>query len=627
MRKALLFLLCFPYASLAIGQNVMGRIISNGIGVPNVMVSDGQVVTVTDENGKYEFTSTKHYPYVFYCIPRGYLPELKNNFNPQFWQALDSEHVDKVEYHNFTLIPQDNDNYHIAIGADSHLANRTSDLEQFRTGYLARLRAEKRESDVPVYSMILGDMTWDNYWYARSYNLQSFYNTCKTYAYPVALFPVIGNHDNDGGTTPGNDTDFLSAQPWRKIVSPTFYSFNLGRVHYVVLDDIYYKNEDTGGTYSKGIVGSRNYDALITDDQYEWLAKDLALVEDKETPIIIGMHIPNWSLASKAPFAVSSRLANNCAERLCEVVKDFKNVHIVTGHTHYNYCAHPSDYPNVMEHNIAAICATWWWTGYVSGHHVCQDGSPGGYSYWTVNGTDISWEYHSCEDNGNLQMRIYDMNTVKEYFATDENAKKFLALYPTRKTFSTLPANTIYVNVFGYDTDWKVEVYEGASKRSVTRLNEEDPYHTIAYDIPRTIANGSYTTDFGSKSTRHMFRSYMATATQPVTVRVTDRFGRVYVQSIERPHPYSLDMDKIQSDADLTGVSGLRPAERLKAYSRDGKLCIDSPAAQTAIVALPDGRSITRRLVRGSNIISLPGVRGICIVRAGDESVKVTVKG
>ena len=220
-----------------------------------------------------------------------------------------------------------------------------------------------------------------------------------------------------------------------------------------------------------------------------------------------------------------------------------------------------------------------------------------------------------------------DMNTVKEYFATDENAKKFLALYPTRKTFSTLPANTIYVNVFGYDTDWKVEVYEGASKRSVTRLNEEDPYHTIAYDIPRTISNGSYTTDFGSKSTRHMFRSYMATATQPVTVRVTDRFGRVYVQSIERPHPYSLDMDKIQSDADLTGVSGLRPAERLKAYSRDGKLCIDSPAAQTAIVALPDGRSITRRLVRGSNIISLPGVRGICIVRAGDESVKVIVKG
>ena len=57
MRKSLLFLLCFPYATLAIGQNVMGRIISNGIGVPNVMVSDGQVVTVTDENGKYETLS------------------------------------------------------------------------------------------------------------------------------------------------------------------------------------------------------------------------------------------------------------------------------------------------------------------------------------------------------------------------------------------------------------------------------------------------------------------------------------------------------------------------------------------------------------------------------------------
>ena len=248
MKKSILFILCLTLAAAASGQNVLGRITCNGIGMPNVMVSDGQVVTQTDENGDYEFTSTKHYPYVFYCLPRGYVPVLNNHFNPQFWQALDSENVDKVERHDFRMTPEENDNYHIAIGADSHLADRTNDLSQFRTGYLARLRADKKASDIPVYSMILGVLSWDAYWYARSYNLQSFYATCKTYSYPVLLWPVIGNHDNDGATPPGDDTDFLSAQPWRKTVSPTFYSFNLGRVHYVVLDDIYYRNEDTGGS-------------------------------------------------------------------------------------------------------------------------------------------------------------------------------------------------------------------------------------------------------------------------------------------------------------------------------------------------------------------------------------------
>ena len=37
-------------------QNISGTITCSGVGVPNVVVSDGYVVTTTDANGKYAIT-------------------------------------------------------------------------------------------------------------------------------------------------------------------------------------------------------------------------------------------------------------------------------------------------------------------------------------------------------------------------------------------------------------------------------------------------------------------------------------------------------------------------------------------------------------------------------------------
>lgn len=46
---------------------------------------------------------------------------------------------------------------------------------------------------------------------------------------------------------------------------------------------------------------------------------------------------------------------------LVNYLKEFTNAHVITGHTHINYTIEPSD--QLIEHNIAAVCATWWWTG------------------------------------------------------------------------------------------------------------------------------------------------------------------------------------------------------------------------------------------------------------------------
>ena len=61
------------------------------------------------------------------------------------------------------------------------------------------------------------------------------------------IFNIMGNHDND----PYCAGDWIAENKFREVVGPTYYSFNLGSIHYVVLDNVEYIN--TGG--SQGVIG------------------------------------------------------------------------------------------------------------------------------------------------------------------------------------------------------------------------------------------------------------------------------------------------------------------------------------------------------------------------------------
>ena len=63
---------------------------------------------------------------------------------------------------------------------------------------------------------------------------------------------TMGNHDNDMNAT----SDFDAEIRYRTVIAPTYYSFNIGKVHYVVLDDIDCSSYDgtDSRNYSKKIV-------------------------------------------------------------------------------------------------------------------------------------------------------------------------------------------------------------------------------------------------------------------------------------------------------------------------------------------------------------------------------------
>lgn len=518
------------------GMTIKGAIHSQGVGLANVVVSDGIEVTKTDSKGIYYLPSKKKNGYVFVSIPGNYEVE-SNKSAPVFYKAL-TQAPTLVDNIDFKLTPVNNDKHVVLAMADLHLANRNNDISQFEKGFMQDVNSvieSYKNNGTKIYGLTLGDLTWDLYWYSNQYFLGDYLLQMNKINAPV--FNVIGNHDND----PYGENDLLSEAAYRKTIGPTYYSFNLGKVHYVVLDNVEYLN--IGG--APGVLGNRDYKGKILSNQMEWLKKDLAMIEDKTTPIMVAMHIQlnnNPSLNGSGLPVSTARLDNSTEFKAA--FTEFSNVNVLTGHTHINYAVENAS-GSFMEHNTAAVCATWWWTGRdgYAGNHIAKDGSPGGYSIWEFNNKDVKWQYKGIGEDKDYQFRAYDLNKVHITAAAHAPASTDVRLLPYAAEYATVSnKNEVLINVWGYDEKWKVEVTENGNSLPVNRVYVLDPLHIISYAAKRLNLNAEPTADFVSTKTAHMFKVKASNATNTLVIKVTDRFGKVYTESMTRPKAFTYTM-------------------------------------------------------------------------------------
>ncbi|MGD9929458.1 MAG: calcineurin-like phosphoesterase C-terminal domain-containing protein [Mangrovibacterium sp.] len=516
------------------GMTVKGVVSCEGIGVPGVVVSDGYEVTTTDSEGRYYLPSLKKTGYVFISIPGNYEVATIGNA-PQFFKRLNI--AGAVEQKDFSLVKANNEKHVVIPMADWHLANRNNDLEQFLGNVLPDVNAtiDAYSADgAKVYALTLGDLTWDLYWYDNNFGLKEYITYMNKLNCPV--FNLIGNHDND----PYFANNWQAESTYRNLIGPTYYSFNLGKIHYVVLDSVEYLN--TGA--SPGTIGERNYRDVIVADQLEWLKKDLATITDKSTPIVVAMHTPLYSNPSiDVNGKQTNKLALNNGSVLIDCLEEFSNVHVLSGHTHNNYSVEEKE--GLIEHNTAAICATWWWTGKngYAGNHICRDGSPGGYGVWEINGTQQQWYYKSIGYDKNYQFRSYDLNAVHitaTKFAPNAS-DSILAGYAGPYAHQNLN-NEVLINVWGFDNKWKIEVRENGQFLDVIRVKAHDPLHIISYEALRLNAGATPTSSFVTSETAHLFKVKASAPDSTLEIKVTDRFGRIYTETMERPKAFSLTM-------------------------------------------------------------------------------------
>lgn len=517
------------------GKTIKGLVHSNGAGVPGVVVSDGYEVTITDENGVYYLASEKKNGFVSVSVPGNYEAPVQNNL-PQFFKRLTGGNA--VEQKDFSLIPAANGKHTILALSDWHLANRNNDLQQFGSGFLPDVNAvigEYTAAGSKVYGLALGDMSWDTYWYENNFGLVEYLAEMRKVN--CAMFNVIGNHDND----PYIQGDRASEDKYREVIGPTYYSFNLGEVHYVVLDNIEYVN--TGG--AQGKIGERNYNDMITADQIEWLKKDLATLKDKTAPVVIAMHAPLYRTPTlNAGDEQVNSLSLDNAGQFLSAIQGLSEVHILTGHIHTNYTVAHSE--TVTEYNVGAVCATWWWTGRsgYANNHICRDGSPGGYGVMEIDGRNVKWYYKSIGKPGNYQFRSYDLNKVHittEKYAPNA-ANDALAEYAGPYATPNL-GNEVLINVWGYGPGWSIEVKEGNNTLPVKQVSGLDPLHIISYEAKRLNAGAVPTASFVTSNTAHLFKVTASGPSSTLEIKVTDRFGAMYSETMARPKEFTYTSD------------------------------------------------------------------------------------
>lgn len=506
--------------ALDVEYNVFGQVTCDGAGVPDVLISDGIEIVKTNAQGSYKLQSGKKWKYVFMIVPSGYEPAALG-FLPKIHEPLKAD-VNTREEVNFTLEKVQNDNYTLLVCGDIHLARRTNDLAQFEkvAGFINKTI---EEAPGKVYALTLGDMTWDMYWIANNYGFEDYIQTMNSYFPSTTFFHTMGNHDNEMEVA----GDFDKAIKYTENLTPDYYSFNLGKIHYIVMDNMDFTGVEAGEE------NRSKYAKNFTAEQLEWLRKDLSYV-DKGTPIFVTAHEP---LARPSGLSWNEQLDGKDAD-LDTFIGIFNgyNVRFLSGHTHNIFNRNWT--PSFVEHNSGAICASWWWSGYhTPGIHIAQDGAPGGFTVWDVKGTDCTHYYQAALQPREYQFRAYDMNKVKEVISegrsTESGYKKY---YDHIQSYGD---NVILVNVWDYDDDWKVEISENGTPLDVAEVGVYDPLHIEAMTIPRLNKN-SGTTTFSTAKWRHFFQATASAADTPVTVKVTDRYGNVYTEEMIRPKAFTV---------------------------------------------------------------------------------------
>ena len=100
----------------------------------------------------------------------------------------------------------------------------------------------------------------------------------------------------------------------------------------------------------------------------------------------------------------------------------------------------------------------------------------------------------------------------------------------------------VLVNVWGYGPGWTVEILEGDKPLAVERVRTKDPLYLLSCPIPYLAQGRELIGTVRPVTTMHAFKAKASAPDTDVTVRVTDREGRVYSKVMHRPEAFGLEL-------------------------------------------------------------------------------------
>ncbi|MGY4719018.1 calcineurin-like phosphoesterase C-terminal domain-containing protein [Naumannella huperziae] len=379
--------------------NLDSRRNANEPGIAGVTVSNGREVVTTDRNGRYSLPVFDNMT-VFVTQPAGWQVPVDEFQFAQFSYNHLPEGSPPLKYGgiaptgpvpkalNFPLAKSDAtalSEQSCPIASDTQVYNMLQ-VGYARDGAVADLAQRRDYGGCGI--LMLGDNVGDDL---------SLYPALKD-IYRESNGPIraaMGNHDMDyDAPDPSHRVD-----TFREKIGPSYFSYDVGQTHFVVLDSIEFPLTP----------GSRKYAEKVDQRQLDWLAKDLAKVPADRKVV----------LATHAPLVDHRQVVLDNAKEVYDVLGD-REVTVIGGHTHTLESLLPGDrraewaeagIEELPQHQlIAGAVSGDWYSGGLDEQGLpyafMVDGARPGVMTLDIDGTELRERYTVRGEADDLQLAL-----------------------------------------------------------------------------------------------------------------------------------------------------------------------------------------------------------------------------
>ncbi len=463
-------------------------------GIPGVCVSNGREVVKTDRSGKWRLP-VEEGMVLFVVKPSGWRVPMGRNSLPQFYYIHKPNGSPAYKYAgvaptgplpasiDFPMERQkESDKFRMILFGDPQPRNQT-EIDYISHDVVEQVAREALQVGAK-FGLSLGDEMFDVLSLFDSLN-----QTVGTIGIP--WYNTVGNHDMNYDAP----DDESSTETFISHFGPTYYSFDYGKVHFMVLDDVIWHGAKEGG-----------YHGEIAARQLEWIKNDLKHVP-KDRLLFIAMHIPLVDVKNK--------------EALFRLIEDRPFTFSVSAHTHvqaHHFIGEAGGWKGKQPHhhlNHVTVCGSWWEGAPDERgipHATMSDGAPNGYSVVEFDGTKYKVFFRAASRPESEQMSIWMPEEIQR---------------------SETGSTEVIVNVFAGSERSTVEMRVGNGEwAAMTNFEGQDPYFLELKKLEASPKPPLGLKLPGASKTKHLWKSNLPArlpkGTHAVEIRTTDMFGVTY---------------------------------------------------------------------------------------------------
>ncbi len=442
-------------------------------GLPNIVVSNGEVITRTDAKGRWMLYPSQS-TVVFVIKPDGWQVPLAADDLPNFWIDVHSEKAQRgIAFALQKTKKPTKADLSLLMFGDPQPKN-TQDVGYYEKDIIEPLIGKTDAS----LGISLGDIVHGNLALLPALNK-------ATRRLQTPWLHVSGNHDRDYSAT----TDEQSLATFNSYFGPETFAWEESGVSIIGLDNVIH--EPNSGTPARYVGGLRA-------SQFEFLKQYLNVLP-KARRIIIAMHIPLFD-ADARPERDTFR--DNDRQRLFALLKDYENVLLLTAHTHmqrhvfHDAASGWKGARPLHEYNVGTTCGAYW-SGIKDAAGIpdstMQDGTPNGYArlHWRETQKPIlTWQVARAPSEKQMQLFAPKVLRQKSY-----------------------PGFAVYANVFMGSANTAVEYrIDGETWKPMQRIENPDP-NVLAMNMldAKSDALRSYDLIPEAQPSTHLWRGSLPT--------------------------------------------------------------------------------------------------------------------